>query len=282
MGNPRFTARKAERRRQWIPPKIWRFFYARMPGGTPSRAAANANLSRAHRIQYHTGIELRQHQLSVTAMTYCQFLRHLFENGRVSVPTVAPLLDEELADGDRVIAEYERHDRSHVAGTAPELDVEAARWAAVRFFRACQFAVYRDIDAETIQQELGRPYVGATAPNALYSVDLLFRFLPELAKFGEPAAERDPLLDTLNRWAHDWPLSSVGMKGVEDVSIEGFSTSPALMQMYVDRIIAAEDHTRLSSPVVRDHVRAALGRFPELGPKTAAALAAYEKRNTSA
>ncbi len=210
-------------------------------------------------------------------MGYCRFLENLFGDGRVALTEFAPLSEAELTDGDALIADYEQLSRLDMPGNAPQFDAAAGRWAAVKLFRACQFAVFRDIDAQTMSQELDEPWTAAKTPAVHYSVDLLFRFLPDLAKFATSAAEQDPLLETLNAWGRQWTLSSVGMPGIEPANIDGFRDDASLMQLYVDRIIAARDMSRLEIPAVRKQAASTLGLFPELAPRIAAALSSHDE-----
>ena len=214
-------------------------------------------------------------------MGYSEFLRALFEDGRVIVPAVAPLTEEELRAGDEVLAEYERIVRLEMPGSAPLLVESAGRWAGARMYRACQFAVYRDLGEEEIDQELRGPYREPISPDVHYTVDITFRYLPDVTKFAGSASEQDPLLEYLNQWAHQWPLSSVGMSGIDTVEIEGFAHHASLMRLYVDRIIATGDTTRLSHEGVRQAVRSALGMFPKLAQKLTTALAEYDVQEST-
>jgi hypothetical protein len=197
-------------------------------------------------------------------MGLCQFLSALFEDGRVSVPAVGPLSDGEVREADEMLRESERRYRMELPAGVPAFEVAAARWAATRFYRACQFAVYREVPEKLIERELDDLSCERFAPETHYSVDLIFRYLPDLANFAATEAERDPLVEHLRRWARKWPLSSVGIRGLEDVSIDGFADCPSLMRLYADRIIVKSDASRLSDPRARQAVQCAVGMYPEL------------------
>jgi hypothetical protein len=104
-------------------------------------------------------------------------------------------------------------------------------------------------------------------------VDLTFRCLPSLVKMARSAAPSDPLLTHLARWAVEWPLSSVGMAVAGAIEIGPWTSDPCLLGLYVDRVIARGDASRLTNLQVREAVQQALGLFPELAPKMAAAIA---------
>lgn len=210
--------------------------------------------------------------LNQTDMAYSQFLRDLFAEGRVVAPAIGAFTDDELLAGDEVIAEYEPVHRLEMPGDAPRFVETAGRWAATRLFRACQFAVYRDLDEATLKNELEIPYEERVTVDVHYSVDFLFRYIPDLAKFAGAAAEQDPLLGVLRGWAREWPLSSVGMSGVDDIAIDGFEENGCLMQLYADRIVTTGDTSRLSCTSARNAVHRAFGMYPDLAPGLSAAF----------
>ena len=135
------------------------------------------------------------------------------------------------------------------------------------FYRACQFVAFRDADEEVIAKTLTMACPEGEPPAVHYSVDLTFRFLPSLVKLAQSAAQDDPLLMHFDRWAMAWPLSSVGMTVPGPVQISPWTHDPCLLGLYVDRVIARGDATRLGDPIVREAVQQAIGPFSELAPK---------------
>jgi hypothetical protein len=211
-------------------------------------------------------------------MGFASFLSSLFESGRVRVTGQRELPEDELHAGDEVLRTFELLYRLELPGEPPALDPKAARWAAVLFFRACQFALYRDVPASIIEEELSARAPFRASPSVCYSVDLVFRLLPDLARFARSAAENDPLVGHLERLGREWPLSSVGMPDLGAVDVRAFIDDPCLLALYVDRILAARDVSRLSDARVRDSVAQALGLHPELSPALADALKQHELR----
>jgi hypothetical protein len=76
----------------------------------------------------------------------------------------------------------------------------------------------------------------------------------------------------MKRIASAWPLSSVGIAGLEKLRLEPFVSDPALRRLYADRIIAAGDTSRLGDPRIDDLLRADLGVHSELASAIAAKL----------
>lgn len=199
---------------------------------------------------------------------FSQFLIALLSGERVLVPGLAEIGANELAEAASRLTEFERIYRTAMPGTAPVFVVEVAVWGAQKFYRACQCLVFREISAEAIEAELDPTCPIPAAPASVaYSVDLTWRFLPDLLKLTGGIAADDPLVSWLRRWAVAWPLSSVGITAVGDVEVSGLMGDDCLRRVYVDRIISRQDVPRLNEPSVRNAVREAIGAFPELAPE---------------
>jgi hypothetical protein len=205
-------------------------------------------------------------------MALSTFLRSLFDNGHVRLPAYAPLATSQLGEADGELIAFERLTRLDTAGEAPEFNIEAARWAAVIVFRACQFTVHRDVPAEIVAHDLGIPCPSPRQPSTDYSADLTLRFLPDLLTFARSAAENDPLVASLRRLAQEWPLSSVGVADLVPLDLSSFFDHPALRTLYVDRVLARGDAARLDNLRVKQAVEAAVGAHRELAGKLAALL----------
>jgi hypothetical protein len=203
-----------------------------------------------------------------------QFLDALFDSGRVTIGHDA----DEVSLDDRkaarlVLLKAEEVRRLEVPGEPPVWDEASGVWAAGMFFRACQFSVLRHFDAETIRQTLSATCPAeASAARRHYSVDLVFRYLPDLHTLAREASRTDPLVEILEGWGAEWPLSSVGMKNVPAPQVEPLTAEPVLLRYYAERIIARRDRTRLADPRVAEAVRAQFGMHHGLVPEIWEAL----------
>lgn len=206
-------------------------------------------------------------------MNYTSFLRGLVDEGRVTVAPLVPLEEDALRAGDQVLAEFDARYRLDWPGEAPEFDGLIARRAAVAFYRACQFLVFRDLGAEAIAKELGT-LPKENSPAAHYSVDLTWRLLPDLVRLAQTASSDDPLVQHLLAWGRRWPLSSVGVRQLDAVDPAPLLAHDSLRQMYLDRIFALGDARRLADPAVRELARYAVGAHPELAGALSATLTA--------
>lgn len=140
--------------------------------------------------------------------------------------------------------------------------------------------MFRDYDADQVREVFSTAFPEDFTASAHYSVDLTMRFLPDLLRLARTRSSGDLLVDELNKLAHQWPLSSVGMGDVVDVSIRPIVEDSCLLQLYVDRIIAREDVGRLSDPSVRLAARRAIGIHRHLAPKIADAIDVLEQEKT--
>jgi hypothetical protein len=192
-------------------------------------------------------------------VTLSQFLESLFEEGRVLVSAPEPVPTPELSGAERTLVDLEAVYRQDLPGEAPQLSLPVACWAAVSMFHACQFVAFRDAGEAMLTAAFGVPVPRAEAASQHYSVDLTFRFLPDLGRLARSDAENDPLLNYLGQWAAAWPLSSVGMRDVVPGSIRPIVRHPCLLGIYRDRILARNDQSRRSDPRVDEAVRQALG-----------------------
>ncbi|MDB5357370.1 MAG: hypothetical protein JWN24_3823 [Phycisphaerales bacterium] len=201
-------------------------------------------------------------------MSALQFVRSLLEEGRVRVgPSPEP-----PGGIDAAVLELDRASRPQMAFEPPGLVFPAAQWGLVMLYRGCQALVYRDIEPGAVRECLSAPCPAAGSPGVCYSVDLALRFLPDLINLARGIAQEDPLVEGLMALAKSWPLSSVGVPDLGDLDPGVFIDDRSLRQLYVDRVIGRADLSRLDDLQTRTAVREALGAFPELAPRVAAAL----------
>jgi hypothetical protein len=197
------------------------------------------------------------------------FWNQLHEHGDVVVERDARLDPAQLAPAIQTI---DAQQRLELAGAAPELILPVAVWAVGVIHRACQFLVYRDIDAEVVKKGLSVPSPSAPSAAVCYSADLALSVLPDLHRQARGLAEDDPLTVGLVAIGRAWPLSSVGMPGIGEVDVAPFIDHPSLRRLYADRMIHARDVSRLADGRAVAAVREAIGGHPELSPALSDAL----------
>jgi len=205
-------------------------------------------------------------------MGLVRFLNSLFDNGRVSVGDPRAAIDAEFPAADELLAAIEHDARRELSGSPPPLSLEAARWGAVMLYRAAQLLMYRDLGPDAVAAGLRPPCPAGDESSTHYSVDLTFRFLPDLVRMARTCSHDDPLVVEMMSWASTYPLSSVGLDGVGEIDVEPIAKHPGLLAIYVDRVIAAQDVSRLADERVRAAIAAALGMHGHLAPKLSVAI----------
>ena len=215
-------------------------------------------------------------------MSLPAFIESLLAEGQAAVPEPAEISADDRARAAKLLGQFEREWQLNLPGPPPSFVPAAATWAAVRFYEACQYSVFRDEGPQFTFEPAGPREFNANA-DAHYSVDLLYRFLPDLVRLVRAAASADPLLDELLNWGRQWPLSSVG---VADLQLSGDAAplapilaSPTLTRMYADRIVERRDTSRLNYDAARQAVSAALGLHSHLAPEVAAAVKTPQEQN---
>jgi hypothetical protein len=156
--------------------------------------------------------------------------------------------DEESDDEIRSWLEpMESMYRLQLPDQPPNLNPESAVWAARQFYRAAQLVVHRELGEAFIQSGLeleprfDRPVPSEKEHASIhYSVDLHFRFLPDLMRIAGAMSPTDPLIDQLNAWSDRWPLSGarIASQSIEaplSRQLEPILSNRCLRILYIER-----------------------------------------------
>jgi MoxR-vWA-beta-propeller ternary system protein len=197
-------------------------------------------------------------------------LQLLTKEGRAAVSPRS--CSQEDADALPLLIDLDACARQELALPLPGFSAEAALWGARRFYQLCRFVVCRDVGEDEIIRACAEACPKERGPETDWSVDLTLRHLPKLFLLARHLSNADPLLGQMKAIGGSWPLSSVGMSGLESFSLESFILDPGLRRLYCDRIIAAADLTRLGDSRVDDVLRADVGIHRELAPAFATKL----------
>jgi hypothetical protein len=190
-----------------------------------------------------------------------QFIQDIIQHGKVVVEgTVTPFTDEDVQTAVQRLHEHYEQQKRELTGTVPAFDAAAAIWAAGFLYRAVQLVMLRDLGEETVNGLL-TPYEGAISPEAILSVDLSFRYLPNLVGLAKGLAPEDALVKRLHEAAVQWPFSSVGMKLDEELNNDVIMNNTCVRRAYIDRIITARDIKRCNNTQVNEYIQEALGHY---------------------
>jgi hypothetical protein len=203
-------------------------------------------------------------------MPLIPFLRQLFDHGRVTVEETASLdvADPQLAE---MLIELDQCYREQLPHELPPLRIEIAVFGAMILYRAAQLLTYRDFRSESLRQAILNGPRESDASEQ-YSADLCLHFLPDLLRLARAASIADPLVSSLLELGARWPLSSVGIAGVQlnddgQARLRTLAQHPAAWRLYVDRVLQTADASRLADPATKLAVRAAVGAHPQLAGK---------------
>ena len=194
-------------------------------------------------------------------MLLSEFIQTLWQQGKVTVAgELLPFSKEDVEKSIEYLQQYYEHDVLEKSGKAPAFDATVALWAASYLYRAVQLALLRDAGEATVN-ELLTPYEDAIVPETIFSVDLCFRYLPDLLGLAKGLAPDDVLVLRLQQTATQWPLSSVGMPVDMESGIDVILSNDCLRQTYIDRIIETRDIKRSKNELVNEHIRESLGDY---------------------
>ena len=202
------------------------------------------------------------------------FLQQLFDHGRVTVSATGDIAveDPQLPE---LLQQYDQAWRQQLPRDLPPLDLTSALFGAMAIYRSAQVLVFRDTPVEGLQRALVGP--SEFGAREQFSADLCLRFLPDLVRLARARSHDDPLVRCLLELGSRWPLSSVGIAGVElrevgNNRVAALTEQPTVWLLYVDRVLQTGDASRLADPRARTAARRAVGAFPQLAGKLSKSL----------
>lgn len=194
-------------------------------------------------------------------MQLIQFIQDIIQQGKVTVDGhVTPFSEEDKQAATQRLREYYELQKQELTATVPAFDAPAAIWAASFLYRTVQLVMLRDLGDDVVNKLL-TPYDGVITAEAVLSVDLSFRYLPNLVGLAKGLAPEDVLVKRLHEAAVQWPFSSVGMKVEGEFNIEVILKNACVCRSYIDRIITARDIKRCNNPQVKEYIKEALGDY---------------------
>jgi hypothetical protein len=190
-----------------------------------------------------------------------QFIQDIIQQGKVTVDgNVAPFSVEDLQAATERLREYYDQQKMELTATVPAFDAAAAIWAAGFLYRAVQLVMLRNLGEDAVNKLL-TSYEDVISPEAILSVDLSFRYLPNLMGLAKGLSPEDVLVKRLREAAVQWPFSSVGIKLEDELNIEPIMNNACVRRSYIDRIVTARDIKRCNNTQVKEYIQEALGGY---------------------
>ncbi len=189
------------------------------------------------------------------------FIKQLLTDGSVSIHgNIVSFRKNDEEKTTELLYQYYLEDKLEMPLAPPAFDKNAAIWAAKYFYNALQLTVLRNETETSIYEKLN-PYNEVISTSSIYSIDLIFRYLPDLIKLVKGLAPSDILVKILTETASDWPFSSVGVE-LNSIRNEGLIfTESSLKITYIDRIIYAKDSKRIIDNQLHQHITDAAGLY---------------------
>lgn len=205
-------------------------------------------------------------------MILADFLEPLAESGRPVFDSPDPPRDlgKPAERTILVLKQIEQRRRLEAPGTAPRFELPIAHSLSVALCRLAQFTVFREIPAETIDTEWNqlRPTLLKPSPSAseTWSADIALSYLPNLFLIARNVAENDPLIRPICDLAKHWPLSGIGISGIEwkEEDFLPILSHSSLSALLFDRIFERKDRTAASFPKIREQLETSVGGHAKL------------------
>lgn len=196
------------------------------------------------------------------------FVEQLLQEGRAITRGQLHQRPSQAADREATAESLRRHETdaaNDAPYTTPLHNVEASVWSAQAFAWAAGILIDRGESEVKIPNWLDETRPLGLDPSEHWSVDLVFRLMPDLVRRSEKIAKGDPFNDELSQLLAPWPLACVGTS-IENprASICVVMENDCLRTMYVDRILLRADSRRVEDETVQPWVQRVVGDYPNL------------------
>lgn len=120
--------------------------------------------------------------------------------------------------------------------TSPEFHPAAALWAAETVYYACQFILFREND-DAKMEDFFPAFQFEVSPATILSVDLCFRFVPDMLRQLSLIDPEDSLISILEKYLKTWHFSGINYSlDFKEIELDIIFTNPCLQQLYLNRI----------------------------------------------
>jgi len=173
----------------------------------------------------------------------------------------------EVVQVDRLLRGWHGSALLDLPGPSLPYHEEAAKWGALRLFRAACFLSFREIDSAEISRAIpGLPLPDAHLPEAHFSADQTLHYWPDLFRVARANSADDPLVVAMQAMVAMVPLSTPGVADSLPEQSVVFE-HPGLCQLLAERAFARHNRALLTHPHLTGWVRRHLGAYSgELAP----------------
>jgi MoxR-vWA-beta-propeller ternary system domain bpX4 len=197
-------------------------------------------------------------------MELSNFIQQLVTTGTVSVqPGIISFAVADEQQAILLLQQYYNEDIQEMPATAPPFNEQAALWAAKYFYTAVQLTVLRD-ESEAVINEKLVAFAETVDASAMYSADLILRYLPALLHLAKGLSPADVLVKVLEQTATAWPFSSAGIETVPIKNEAVIFLDASLSIAYTDRLITAKHIKKITGDNIKQRILSAAGMHLEI------------------
>ena len=147
--------------------------------------------------------------------------------------------------------------------TSPAFHPQAALWAAETVYYACQFILFRENDEDKME-DFFPAFQFEISPTTILSVDLCFRFVPDMLRQLSLIDPEDSLISILEKHLKIWHFSGINYSLVfKEIELDIIFSNPCLQQLYLNRITTYKNIHLAKTPKVNQLLKANFGIYEE-------------------
>lgn len=145
----------------------------------------------------------------------------------------------------------------------PSFNSEAALWAAEYVYIAAQLILFRSHEVEDVAKVLPN-FKGEITASTILSVDLCFRFIPQMIDQLKNIDPDDPMILVIEEQLQDWHYSGIDYRlKTEILKTEIIHSSKCLEQLYINRIVKFKNKELAKLPAFQNILKAQFGIYEE-------------------
>ncbi|MCE3296016.1 MAG: hypothetical protein K0R65_1730 [Crocinitomicaceae bacterium] len=160
--------------------------------------------------------------------------------------------------------------------TVPAFNPQAALWAARYLYTAAQVILFRKALAPETETFLKTPGPEIN-PGTILSVDLCFRFMPDIMEQLHVIDSEDPLLPVFEEQLRQWHYSGMRYELENDkLEMQVYLDDPCLRQLYCERVVRNKNIRLAQKAEIQTLIRSYMGMYETFYWKEFNLIASHE------
>lgn len=186
------------------------------------------------------------------------FVKDLFETGKIKVAKEMT----DFSENDKEIAleilsrYFETYSKQFPNSHTLNFNVDTAFWAIDYLYKLCQVLLLRELSDEQVLNYLPK-YTHKQSRNEVFSVDLIFQFIPELFRISKELSPADVVTHEMKELANTWSFSLFEI--AENMQVGYIENDPVLLDVFCNRIIEKNYTKAIISETIKNNVLTHIG-----------------------